>query len=120
MGARVLEKHFTLDKTLEGPDHRASLSPEELVEFVKMVRRVEQYMGSTQKIPNLSETQTRRSLQKCLIAKRNIKVGEVFTSENVGAKRTGGEGIPPIYATELYNRTSDQEYAVNEIIRVPK
>ena len=74
MGAKVVEKHFTLNKDDEGPDHKASLSPEELIEFVKVVKKVDQFLGSAIKTPNLSETKTRKSLQKCLVANKSISV----------------------------------------------
>ena len=116
MGVKVVEKHFTIDKTLEGPDHRASLSPEELKDFVITVRRVEKYMGSFVKTPNLSEIKTRSSLQKCLVAKSSIKKGELFTEENIIAKRTGGNGISPIYYKEIVGKTADKDFSHDEQI----
>lgn len=116
MGARVVEKHFTIDKSLPGPDHRASLSPEELTSFVETVRRVERYMGSRVKVPNLSETQTRRALQKCLVASRPIEKGEAFSAQNMVAKRTGGKGVSPIYFRELLGRDAARSYAKDEPI----
>ncbi len=116
MGAKVVEKHFTIDKSLEGPDHRASLSPDELKEFVKIVRKVDAFMGSNIKKPNLSETKTRASLQKCLVAQCEIQKGEVFSEENIIAKRTGGIGISPIYYQDLIGKAAQKSYAVDEII----
>jgi len=116
MGAQVVEKHFTLDKTLEGPDHRASLSPDELIEFVKLVRKVDDFMGSSIKKPNLSETKTRASLQKCLVASCTIKNGEKFSEKNLIAKRTGGNGISPIYYYDVIGKLSNQNYVKDEII----
>lgn len=116
MGVKVVEKHFTIDKTLEGPDHRASLSPSELKDFVSTVRRVEKYMGSFIKVPNLSETRTRASLQKCLVAKSPIQKGELFTEENIIAKRTGGNGISPIYIKEVVGKTADKDFSTDEQI----
>lgn len=116
MGARVVEKHFTIDKSFEGPDHRASLSPDELKDFVKIVRKVDAYMGSDIKKPNLSEIKTRASLQKCLVAKCNIQKGEVFSEENIIAKRTGGIGISPIYYQDVIGKSAAKNYTRNEII----
>lgn len=116
MGAKVVEKHFTLDKTLEGPDHRASLSPEELKEFVAICRKVDKFMGSSIKKPNLSEVRTRASLQKSLVAQKEIKKGELFSEENLIAKRTGGEGISPIYYEELLGKKASKDFTVDEII----
>jgi len=116
MGAKVVEKHFTLDKSFEGPDHRASLSPNELKEFVKMVRKVDVFMGNNIKKPNLSEIETRASLQKCLVANCEIKMGEIFTEDNIVGKRTGGKGISPIYYKDLVGTKATKNYVTDEII----
>jgi N,N'-diacetyllegionaminate synthase len=118
MGVKVLEKHFTLDKTLEGPDHRASLSPEELTKFVKTVRKVECYMGSSVKKPTLSEVKTRSSLQKCLVANADIKKGDLFTKDNIIAKRTGGVGVSPIYYEDILEKESSRDYKKNDILEI--
>ena len=116
MGAKVLEKHFTLDKSLEGPDHKASLSPEELVDFLKIVRKVDEYMGSSIKEPTASELGTRKSLQKCLVAKLEIKKGDSFTKKNLVAKRTGGIGISPIDIDKILYKSAKKNYKQNQII----
>tara|TARA_B100000795_G_C22795171_1_gene438981 strand:- start:1188 stop:2237 length:1050 start_codon:yes stop_codon:yes gene_type:complete len=116
MGAKVLEKHFTLDKVSEGPDHKASLSPEELIDFIKIVRSVDVYMGTSIKKPTDSELNTRKSLQKCLVAKKTINKGEIFSEDNIVAKRTGGIGISPIDFDKLASNPSKKDYRVNEII----
>lgn len=116
MGAKVVEKHFTLNTEDEGPDHRASLNPEQLKKYVAEVRKVERYMGSGIKKPSFNELQTRKSLQKCLVARKNINVGEVFSLENIVAKRTGGKGISPIYYQDIIGKISQKKYAVNDII----
>lgn len=116
MGAKVVEKHFTLDKSLEGPDHKASLCPDELTQFVKLVRKVDAFMGSGIKKPNLSETKTRTSLQKCLVAKCKIKEGEEFKENNIIAKRTGGKGISPIYYENILGEKATKDYQKDELI----
>jgi N-acetylneuraminate synthase len=116
MGAKVIEKHFTIDKDGEGPDHRASLSPDELKRFIAQVRQVETFMGSAIKKPNLSELKTRASLQKSLVARKEIKQGDVFTEELIIAKRTGGKGISPIYYEDVLGKTASQDFAVDDII----
>ena len=73
MGAKIVEKHFTYDKNSNGPDHQASLSPEELHDFVKTIRNVDKYMGSSIKEPTSSEKNTRMSLQKCLVANKRLE-----------------------------------------------
>ena len=118
MGARVVEKHFTIDKSQQGPDHRASLSPDELKLFVQQVRTVEMYMGSTEKVPTNDEMQTRNSLQKCLVAAVPIHQGQLITEEMIVAKRTGGEGISPIYYRSILNKPADRDYLPDDIIRM--
>lgn len=116
MGAKVVEKHFTIDKSFEGPDHSASLSPDELKDFVKIVRKVDAFMGSGIKKPNLSEIKTRESLQKCLVAQCAIQKGEIFSEENIIAKRTGGIGISPIYYQDIIGKVAQKSYTMDEII----
>ncbi len=117
MGVRLVEKHFTLNKNDEGPDHAASLSPEELVNFVKTIRRVDTYIGSDVKEPSLSEQSTRKSLQKCMVANQVIKKGEKFSMDNIVAKRTGGIGTSPIFYKDLVGTTATKQYEKNEIIK---
>lgn len=119
MGARVVEKHFTIDKTQPGPDHRASLSPDELKQFVQQVRTVELYMGIDRKEPSADEQQTRKSLQKCLVAACNIAKGQVINEEMIIAKRTGGIGISPVHYKKILNQPADKDYLKDEIIQMP-
>jgi N,N'-diacetyllegionaminate synthase len=116
MGAKVVEKHFTINKDDKGPDHAASLSPDELIDFVKTVRRVDEYMGSTIKEPSSSEMGTRKSLQKCMVANKNIQKGELFSKDNLVAKRTGGIGISPINYKNIIGIKSHKTYKKNEVI----
>ena len=116
-GAKVVEKHFTLSRDLAGPDHRASVEPEELERLVQEVRKVEEYLGSPVKVPTLSEQFTRKSLQKCLVAGRDIKAGEVFSDGNLTAKRTGGEGISALYYQRIVGTKATRDYKADDIIR---
>lgn len=118
MGAKVVEKHFTLNKNDVGPDHRASLSPDEFLEFVKVIRKVESYIGNYVKEPTLSEQNSRKSLQKCLVANKDINMGEFFNDDNVVAKRTGGEGISPIFYKKIIGKKAKRNYLENEIIEI--
>jgi len=118
VGAKVIEKHFTVDKKLVGPDHKASLSPDELIEFVKEIRKVEQYMGSAIKVPTMSELKTRMSLQKCIVAADNIRKGEAFSTRNMIAKRTGGKGISPLYYESIIGKIADKNYKKDDIIDI--
>ena len=115
-GAKLIEKHFTLDKNMEGPDHAASLSPSELKDLVASIRTVEQYLGDPEKRPTASEEETRKKLQKCLVASREIQSGESFSSENIVAKRTGGIGISAIKYKEIIGLVAERSFSKNEII----
>lgn len=99
MGAKIVEKHFTVDKNMEGPDHQASLSPEELINWVKDIRTVEEILGNREIGPTKSERENRKSLQKCIVTNIRIKEGDIINRENITSKRTGGIGIP---ASDLY------------------
>ena len=118
MGAKVVEKHFTLDKEMEGPDHRASLDPEELKAYIDEIRRVEKYMGSPLKEPTQDEKDTRNRLQKCLVAFNEIKAGDVFTDENIIAKRTGGKGITALNYDDVIGKNASRDFGKNEIIEL--
>ncbi len=116
MGANLIEKHFTIDKNMNGPDHKASLNPNELKVLIKEIRKVEKYLGSDIKNPTFSESNTRRSLQKCLVAAKNIKINELFTENNIVAKRTGGRGFSPVYYRSFIGKLSKKNYQKDEII----
>lgn len=117
-GAKVVEKHFTISKDDEGPDHLASLDPKELKEFVKTVRRVEKFIGNPRKVITESESKTKVSLQKCLVASKEIKVGEKFSLENVVAKRTGGVGISPLDYKKVLGIEAKENFSKDEIITI--
>lgn len=118
VGAKVIEKHFTLDKCMEGPDHKASVEPKELSDLVKEVRRVENYIGDGVKIPSLSEQFTRKSLQKCLVAKERIREGDMFTETNIVSKRTNGIGISAIYFDKIIGNVAKRCFERDEIIEI--
>lgn len=118
LGAKVIEKHFTLDKSMEGPDQLASVTPEELKCLVDDIRRVEAYIGKGVKMPTQSEQQTRKSLQKCLVAQADIKTGDIFTEDNIVAKRTDGVGISAIYYDDVIGQIATQDYHIDQIINL--
>lgn len=118
LGAKVIEKHFTVDKNMEGPDHKASVTPDELKCLVTDIRRVEQYLGDGVKMPSCSEQMTRKSLQKCLVASREIRLGETFSEENIVAKRTNGEGISALYYDSVIGMMAKKHYEEDEIIEL--
>ena len=116
MGVVVVEKHFTLSKRDDGPDHAASLLPEELTAFVTTIRKVEKYLGNGVKLPTLSEQATRTSLQKSLVAAMDIKAGDTFKAIHLIAKRTGGQGISPIYFDDIVGKIAKRSFTKNQII----
>lgn len=105
LGACIIEKHFTLDTSMEGPDHLASLAPEELSQMVKGIRQVTKALGSSIKSPSASEVKNIDIARKCLVALRDIKKGEKFTIENLGCKRAG-KGVSPYYFWEYLDKTA--------------
>ncbi|WP_035843279.1 N-acetylneuraminate synthase [Crocinitomix catalasitica] len=116
LGAKVVEKHFTLDKNMDGPDHKASLDPKELQMFVKEIRKVEKYLGSFEKTPSQSEIKTKSKLQKSLVAATTILKGMKFDSNNIVAKRTGGNGHSAIELDYILGKTAQKDFKVNELI----
>lgn len=118
MGAKVVEKHFTISKDNAGPDHAASLSPEELKEFIGIIRKVDSFMGTSLKEPSDSELETRQSLQKCLVASCFIRKGDIFSNKNIIAKRTGGQGISPIEFDNIVGQAAYRNFAANEVIAI--
>lgn len=115
MGAGVIEKHFTLDKNMRGPDHKASLEPLELQQMVKCIRNIECALGSSQKVPSPSEMKNIEIARKSIVAKRNIKKGEIYTEENLTTKRPGS-GISPMKWNEIIGKEALKDYKENELI----
>lgn len=117
LGATVIEKHFTLDKNMEGPDHKASLEPDELKEMVNAIRKVEMALGSSEKKPTKAEIENRKVARKSIVALKNIKQGEIFTKENLTTKRPGN-GVSPMRWMEVLGRTSKRSYSADELIDI--
>jgi N,N'-diacetyllegionaminate synthase len=115
MGASCIEKHFTLDKTMDGPDHKASLEPDELIAMVEAIRNIEVALGSSVKKPSKSETPNIKVARKSIVASREIKVGEIFSEENLAIKRPGN-GISPMRWDEIVGSVAAQNYAEDELI----
>lgn len=115
MGACIIEKHFTLDKNMEGPDHRASLSPEELKAMVNAIRHVEQAIGSGCKEPSESEKKNITVARKSIVAKRYISKGEIFTEENLTTKRPGN-GISPMEWEKLLGQQAQKDFMEDALI----
>jgi sialic acid synthase SpsE len=118
LGARIIEKHFTLDRELPGPDHKASLEPDALRRMVEDIRTAEAALGSAEKRCTDSETNNRQIVRRSLVAARAIAKGEPFGPDNVIAKRPG-DGLSPMRYHELLGQKSDRPYAPDEQIVMP-
>lgn len=114
-GARVIEKHFTLDRNLPGPDHKASLEPDELAAMVRSIRNVEAALGSGEKRVTASELPNRVVARKSIVAACPISAGEVFTEQNITAKRPAG-GMSPMHWDSLIGSIASRSYAEDEQI----
>lgn len=117
MGAVVIEKHFTLDRNMEGPDHKASLEPDELKEMVTSIRHIEKAIGSGRKEPTESERPNIAVARKSIVARRNIKEGEIFTEENLTTKRPG-DGVSPMRWNEVIGTVAMRDFEEDELIEL--
>jgi len=114
-GAVLIEKHFTLDKNMEGPDHKASLEPYELSEMVKAIRQTEKALGRTVKIPTVSEIKNKSVARKSLVAAKRIEVDEQFTDDNLAIMRPG-TGMSPYLFWDMKNKKASRHYEPGEMI----
>ena len=115
LGACVIEKHFTLDRSLPGPDHRASLEPHELSALVRGIRIVEKALGHARKEPSASETNTAAVARKSLVAKRDIRTGSRLTDEMITLRRPG-TGLPPAMRTRIVGRKATQDIPAGTVL----
>lgn len=115
LGATIIEKHFTLDKNMEGPDHRASLEPNELSNMVLAIRNIELALGSSTKAASNSEIANKDVVRKSIVAKIGIKSGEIFSENNLTAKRPGC-GISPMEWDNVIGRVASRDFDEDEII----
>ena len=115
-GATVIEKHLTLDRTAEGPDHKASLEPGEMAALVRGARRIEVALGSAVKAPVEAEQPNIAVARRGLVAAKAIRAGEAFTADNLTARRAGG-GLSPGRLWDLIGTASSRDYAPNDIIQ---
>ena len=118
LGAQVIEKHFTLDKNLPGPDHKASLDPVELQQMVEGIRQVEQALGSSLKKPSPREIDNKKIVRKTLVAACAISCGEKFTRENIAIKRSGSFGLEPCNYWDLLGRTARKNYSKDSVLEL--
>ena len=115
LGATVIEKHFTLSRDQEGPDHKASLESEELISLVNSIREVSSLLGTGEKIPQDCELENIPVARKSIVASKSIAAGEEFTIENLTTKRPG-TGISPIHWHEVLGTKANRSYSVDEMI----
>ncbi len=117
LGAEVIEKHFTLDKNMEGPDHKASLEPDEFANMVKSIRNIEKSFGGGIKKPSASENKNIKIVRKSIVASKDIKKGEIFTEHNLGIKRPG-YGISPMRWDEIIGKSAICDFNNDEMIKI--
>jgi len=117
LGASVIEKHFTLDKNMEGPDHKASLEPHELKAMIDAIVNIEKALGNGMKKPSKSELKNKDIVRKSIVAKREIKKGEIFTEDNITVKRPG-TGISPMRWYEVLGKVAPKDYKEDELIKI--
>ncbi len=117
LGAQVIEKHFTLDRSLPGPDHKASLEPQELAAMVAAIRNIGHALGDGIKRPTTSESRNRPIARRSLVAARAIRRGEEFTPENLAAKRPG-TGLSPMCWDQILGKNAPRDFSKDEIIEL--
>jgi N,N'-diacetyllegionaminate synthase len=115
LGAGVIEKHFTLDRNMEGPDHKASLEPDGLRAMVQSIRHIEQALGSSKKEPSAGERKNMAAARKSIVAACPIRKGEPFTPENLTVKRPG-TGISPLQWDNIIGTFAARDYLSDELI----
>ncbi len=117
LGATIIEKHFTLNHNAEGPDHKASLEPQEMAQMVKAIRNVESSIGNGQKSPSPSEMKNISIVRKSIVARTNICCGDLFTEDNLTTKRPG-TGLSPMYWKDLLGKRALRDFKKDELIRL--
>ena len=115
LGASVIEKHFSIDRSLPGPDHKASLEPDELLAMVKAIRNIEVALGSDVKEPTISEIKNIRIARKSILAGRKIEIGEILSASNLVVKRPGG-GVSPMHWDQMIGQIASRNYLPDEMI----
>ena len=115
MGATIIEKHFTIDKTMDGPDHKSSIDPEELKAMVGSIRNIEKALGSSIKKPSKSEKPNIIMARKSIVARKSIKKGELFTEKNITIKRPG-IGISPMKWDTILGKVAERDYQIDDLL----
>ena len=117
LGACVIEKHFTLSRSMKGPDHKASLEPDELRMMVEMIRQTELALGSAQKCVSPSERPNIEVARKSIVASRNVRKGEILSSDNITVKRPGG-GVSPMLWDKVVGTAAIRDFGYDELIEL--
>ena len=117
LSASVIEKHFTLDRDMEGPDHQASLSPDELRTLITEIKNTQVALGDGRKVPTFHEKENKAIIRQSIVAAKEIKAGERFSSENLTTKRPG-TGVSPMYYWELIGSNASADYSRDQIIDI--
>lgn len=117
LGAGVIEKHFTLNNSMEGPDHKASLETEELKTMVDSIRNIENALGNGIKKPSKSESKNKEIARKSIVASKGIEKGELFTEENLTIKRPG-DGINPMQWPNVLGKKAKRDFSFDELIEL--
>ena len=117
LGAKIIEKHFTLNRKISGPDHKASLLPQELKKKISSIRNIEQAIGKSKKMVTKSELKNRKIARKSIVAIKKIKKNEIFKLSNIGVKRPG-TGISPENFYKILGTKSKRNYKIDELIRI--
>ncbi len=115
LGGRIIEKHLTLDREMEGPDHKASIEPAEFKKMVDSIRNIEKALGSTRKFPSITEIKNRALVRKSIIASSYIEIGEKFNYENITTKRPG-TGLSPMLMDQIIGKVSTRKYNKDDLI----
>jgi len=118
LGAKVIEKHITLDRSMRGPDHNASIERKEFREMVHAIRNIEKALGSGLKRPSVSELKNKAVVRRSIVAAREIRKGEAFTDKNLMVKRPG-TGISPMRWDEVVGKRAERSYGADEAIGYP-
>ncbi len=117
LGASIIEKHFTLDRNMDGPDHKASLEPNELASMVNSIRHIEKSLGTGEKKPSPSEQENINVARKSIVAKKHIKKGELYSENNITVKRPGN-GISPMMWNDIIGKIAIKDFEEDEPIKI--
>ncbi len=117
LGASVIEKHYTLDKDMDGPDHKSSLAPDELRAMIKAIRNIEKALGNREKSPSPSEMRNISNIRKSIVASKDIKKGKVFADENITTKRPG-IGISPMEWDNVIGKKAKRDFKEDELLEI--